>query len=113
MANVNTLQETFTIADGNTGHIVFVPYLHQSCGALCVAPADCQSAGPGKLFKRQCTVSENYVVNDPNACGTTPLLVQNGDQQVANGCYQICYVSGPRTGEGCTADPAKCVPPPL
>ena len=46
-------------------------------------------------------------VNDPNACGTTPLLINtDGDITAANGAVQFCYTAGDKSGQGCDNPPA-------
>ncbi|KAF2661467.1 hypothetical protein K491DRAFT_710692 [Lophiostoma macrostomum CBS 122681] len=62
---------TFHPKQGDVGHIVFKPWYHQSCG-------DFQSWNQWSSDDGFEVVCEDPIVEDPNACGQSPMKLEDG-----------------------------------
>lgn len=64
---------TYDLDEGVVGHVIFRPYLQQSCGVLSYYSYDCVD---DQGFDCQC--NDTPYASDPNSCGATPITIDNG-----------------------------------
>jgi len=70
---------TFNPVDGDTGHIIFVPYLEEACGTLTIFENSGEYYECLDWSKHADGINQNNVLQyDPMSCGQTPIKLPDG-----------------------------------